>query len=191
MKRNTVVKRFIELLNEDDFLIVAGEGLCCCAYKYDRPGILYFPKDTDVFSFAFGISNGVKRRVYLLCEDAHVLKYLSSLANAGVSRKQNLYIAMIGSGIYQDEGGTFTIFDSLKSDYNLFYSLGYTVHNYKKFFKERTIIAKENNRHILNFATGPVFIILEADKDLLKEDFNIDLKKNFYDGMSFIRQTEV
>ena len=169
MKRFTLNRLFLSLLNDNDVVIVAGKGLCEEAYRYDKDGYFYIKESNGIASsLAIGIAMHTDKRVFVLCSDYDFLKEMGSALQMSVSRCNNIFYVIFKECIYSDDGGSPTITSLMTSFMGMLFDFGFGVSNYSDFFDKKGSIKQLKNA--LNRTKGPRAIIINVDKGYKKFD---------------------
>ena len=193
MKRFSVIRILLNNCFEDnDVVIVVGDGLCKEAFKYDRPGNMYLTDACDIApSLSLGVAMTTDKRVFVVCEDDVFLKSFNSLTNLAVSKCKNLFYILLGSGRYQHSGGQLTILESITSLKGVLFNLGFLVHDYTNNFKN-TDMVKDVGK-IMSKAQGPMITMIDIEPGTNKNVLDITLtKEQLRDRLyTFVNNTEL
>lgn len=169
MKRFTLSRLFLALLEDNDVVIVSGKGLCEEAFRYDNKNYFYIKKSNGVASsVALGIAMHTDKRVFVLCSDYDFLKEMSSAPQMAVSGCNNIFYVIFNEGIYSDDGGSPTIFKAIPSIMGLFFDFGFGVSDYSDFFYNKGSMSQL--KHTLDRTKGPRAIIIDVGKGDKKFD---------------------
>jgi len=163
MKRYTLSRLFLSLLNDNDVVIVAGKSLCEEAFRYDKKNYFYIGKSDGLSSsIALGIAMHTDKRVFVLCNDSDFLKEMGAAPQLAVSRCNNIFYVIFNEGIYSDEGGSPTIFESIPSVMGMLFDFGFGVSNYSDFFYKKGPI--KQLKEALDRSKGPRAILINVGK---------------------------
>jgi len=167
MKRFTLNRLFLSLLEDNDVVIVAGKGLCEEAFRYDKKGYFYIEKSNGIASsIALGIAMHTDKRVFVLCSDYDFLKEVSVIPQIAVSRCNNIFYVLFNEGIYSDDGGGPTIFREMPSIISIFFNCGFGFSDYSDFFYQKGSMKLLKNT--LNASKGPRVININVGKGYKK-----------------------
>ena len=164
MKRFTAVRVLAQALLDCDVAIFIGEGICKEAAPYVTAGAHLMIPDTEdyLISFALGMALGTDKRVFVFCDDNYILRNISELMQAGITKTRNFFIMIFTSGEYPSVPHTPNIFASANSKHGMLYELGFVVHDYTNQFrlhKNPLSIIKQ----ILDRTRGPLSVIIKTD----------------------------
>jgi hypothetical protein len=163
MKRYTLSRLFLSILQDNDVVIVAGKGLCEEAFRYDKKNYFYIEKSNGVASsVALGIAMHTDKRVFVLCSDGDFLKEMGSAPQMAVSGCNNIFYVIFDEGIYSDDGDSPTIFRSIPSVMGMLFDFGFGVSNYTNFFYKKDSI--KHVGHTLDRTKGPRAILIDISK---------------------------
>ena len=171
-KRNFVIKRFMSILKDNDVAIFSGKELCEEAFIYDRPGNFYV-NDVDGFasSLALGVALCNDKRIFVFCEDWDFLKEMSTTAQIGVSRAENIFYVVLGSGRYTFSGNQPNIFAEITAPKWVFSGLGFITNDFTHYMQNKKTI-KELEKYMERIR-GPLVILMkikdDVDKKLMKK----------------------
>jgi len=171
-KRNFVIKRFMSILKDNDVAIFSGKELCEEAFIYDRPGNFYVD-DIDGFasSLALGIALCNDKRIFVFCEDWDFLKEMSTAAQIGVSRAENIFYVVLSSGRYTFSGNQPNIFAGITAPKWVFSGLGFITNDFTHYMQNKKTI-KELEKYMERIR-GPLVILMkikdDVDKKLMKK----------------------
>jgi hypothetical protein len=177
MKRYTIIKNILGLLDENDVLIFSGEDLCKEAYEYHKDNHFYVKGSVgSAASFGLGIAMCTDKRVFVFLGEGELLRELGILVQIGASKCSNMFLVLLDNGCYQSSGGYPSVFDSLLSKKGFIYNANLKVTNFTKHFKDK-VFKKLKDRFLR--LVGPLVILMEADKGLKKnlEDIDIDFEE--------------
>ena len=137
MKRYTVVKNLIGLLDDNDVMIFSGHELCKEAYQYDSDNC-FFMEDSVGMAIPFGLGMAMctDKRVFVFLGEGELLRELGVLAQVGASKCSNLFIILLDNGCYQSSGGYPSVFDGVLSKKGLIYNSNTKVITFTKHFKD-------------------------------------------------------
>lgn len=162
MKRYSIIKIFLSCLKDNDIVIFSGNNLSKEAYQFDREGNFYIDSVDEIAqSIALGVAMSTDKRVFLICEDSTFLKDFGCAAQTAVSKCKNIFYVILNSGYYQDEGKQPTIFNEISGIKGVLFNLGFVVHDYTLYFKNKESVAYMKN--IINTIRGPLTIIIKID----------------------------
>lgn len=169
MKRYTLSRLFLSLLNDDDVVIVAGKGLCEEAFRYDGDNYFYIENSNGITSsVALGMAMHTDKRVFVLCNDADFLKEVGSALQMAVSGCRNLFYVIFNEGIYSDDGGMPTIFREVPSPMGMLFDFGFGTSNYSDFFDKKGSMKQLKN--VIDGAKGPRAVLINVTKGNQKFD---------------------
>jgi len=177
MKRYTVVKNLIGLLDDNDVLIFSGEELCKEAYQYSSDNC-FFIKDAVgmAMSFSLGMAMCTDKRVFIFLGEGELLRELGVLAQIGASKCSNLFVILLDNGCYQSSGGHPSVFDNVLSKKGLIYNSNTKVITFTKHFKDKQFkrLASRFTRLV-----GPIVILMSVGKGKKKglDNITIDLEE--------------
>lgn len=176
MKRYNVIKIFLSCIEDNDVVIFAGSNLSKEAFQFDREGNFYI-EDTDAIalSVTIGIAMSTDKRVFLICEDSTFLKDFGSAAQAAVSKCKNIFYLILNSGYYQDSGKHPTIFNEISGLKGVLFNLGFVVHDYTAYLKNKNSINYMKN--IVKTIRGPLVIFINIDVGIKKKINDIKYTK--------------
>lgn len=177
MKSFGVIRTFSKAVEEGDICVFIGDQLCKESNYYDRPGNLYLKDYYNSISICLGIALNTTRRVFVFCFDDYALYNIHDLIQVSVSRCRNIYIVVLCSGEYSTIGKYPTLLDSLNSFHGILFNIGFTVHDYSRYFDNQQGISKEF-RDIWERLLGPMVIIVRIDH-FIKKDLD-DLKDELF-----------
>jgi hypothetical protein len=161
MKRYSLVRLFLSLLEDNDVVVVSGEKLGEQAFKYDKEGRFYIDCVGTAISVALGIANNTDKRVFVLCNDGDFLRDIGAAAQTAVSVCRNIFIVIFDEGRYSDDGGSPTIFRTVTSIKGFLFNLGFGVNDYSDFFYKKGPL--KELKLILDRSTGPTAIIIKVE----------------------------
>lgn len=184
MKRYTLSRLFLSILQDNDVVIIAGKGLCEEAFRYDKKNYFYIKKSNGIASsVALGIAMHTDKRVFVLCSDSDFLKEMGSAPQMAVSGCNNIFYVIFDEGIYSDDGDSPTIFRSIPSVMGMLFDFGFGVSNYTNFFYKKDSI--KHVEHTLDRTKGPRAILIDVSKGSKKFDevsySEIELKNRISD----------
>jgi thiamine pyrophosphate-dependent acetolactate synthase large subunit-like protein len=191
MKRYTAIRDMIRVLSEADVAIFSGKEICKEAFKYDRPGYFYMEEYFGIsVSFALGVALSTDKRVFLFVGEGDIIRDLSALGQAAVSKCKNLFIIVLDNGCYQELGNLPNLFNSLLSRKGLFFNLGFMVHDFTVSIKNRYLV---EIRAAVERIRGPMVILITVDRGINKklEPIDIELTTRIETFMEFINNTEL
>ncbi len=172
MRRHRIIKEITSCVKETDILIFSNGSLGKEGYLNDREGNFYIDSKGLVMSFGLGIAMNTNRRVFVFCNDDEFLRELGAAAQVGASKCNNFYCILFNYGVYQDAGGSPTIFRSLYSPRGFLFNLGIPTSEYTHFFKNKVSLKTFPN--ILNTLKGPAMIFITPDVGV-KKDMEINV----------------
>jgi hypothetical protein len=173
MKRYTVIKNFINLLEENDILIFSGRELCREAYQANSPNCFYINESAGVApAFGLGLAMCTDKRVFVFIGEGELLRELGIVAQIGVSRCQNFFLVVLDNKCYQTAGGHPTIFERLLSKKGLIFNSGSKVSTFTKHFQDKRF--KRLKDRFTRFV-GPLVILMDVDKGVNKSLEEIDI----------------
>jgi len=161
MKRFSLVRLFLSLLEDNDVVVVSGEKLGEQAFKYDKEGYFYIDCVGMAISTALGIANNTDKRVFVLCNDGDFLRDIGATAQVAVSVCKNVFVVIFDEGRYSDDGGSPTIFRTVTSIKGFLFNLGFGVNDYSDYFYKKGPLSEL--KHILDRSTGPMAIIIKVE----------------------------
>lgn len=168
MKRYSVIKYFLECLDDDDVVVLSGEGIGKEAFQYDRDGYFYVVDSFGLApSLALGLAMVTRKRVFVLVDDADFIAELSSGAQMSISQCKNISYIVLNSGFYQDESNLPTICSNIKTMKVLLYGLGFVFYDFTNYFKNKS--SRENMKRIIKNLKGPTAILVNVDKGINKK----------------------
>jgi len=169
MKRFTLSRLFLSLLNDEDIVIIAGKSLCEEAYRYDKKGYFYIKRSNGIASsVALGIAMNTDKRVFILCSDYDFLKEMGSVPQIAVSKCTNIFYVLFNEGIYSDDGGGPTIYREMSAAISIFFNCGFTFNDYSDYFYKKGSMKTLKNS--LDRAKGPRVINIYVDEVCKKFD---------------------
>lgn len=169
MKRFTLSRLFLALLEDNDVVIIAGKGLCEEAFRYDKSNYFYIEKSNGIASsVALGIAMHTDKRVFVLCSDDDFLKEMGSATQMAISGCNNIFYVIFNEGVYSDDGGSPTIFRSVPSVMGMLFDFGFGVSDYSDFFNKKG--SMKQLKHTLDRAKGPRAILVDVSKGHKKFD---------------------
>jgi len=169
MKRFTLSRLFLSLLEDNDVVIISGRGLCEEAHRYDKKGYFYIENSNGVASsLALGIAIHTDKRVFILCSDYDFLKEMGTAPQISVSRCNNIFYVIFKEGIYSDEGNFPTIMESIPSFMGMLFDFGFGVSNYSDFFLKKG--SMKQLKHVLSRTKGPRAIVINVGDGYKKFD---------------------
>ena len=169
MKRFTLSRLFLALLEDNDVVIIVGKGLCEEAFRYDKRNYFYIEKSNGIASsVALGIAMHTDKRVFVLCSDDDFLKEMGSTAQMAVSGCSNIFYVLFNEGIYSDDGGSPTIFRSIPSVMGMLFDFGFGVSDYSDFFDKKGDM--KQLKHTLDRTKGPRAILIDVSEGHKKFD---------------------
>lgn len=167
MKRFTLSRLFLSLLEDNDVVIIVGKGLCEEAFRYDKKNYFYIKKSNGIApSIAIGIAMNTDKRVFVLCSDSDFLKEMASTTQMAVSGCNNIFYVLFNEGVYSDDGGSPTIFRSIPSVMGMLFDFGFGVSDYSDFFYKKG--SMKQLKHTLDRTKGPRVIIIDVGKGYKK-----------------------
>ncbi len=187
MKRQPIIRRLLEALNDNDVAVISN-NLSKEAFEYDRPGNFYLSgTSTIAASFGLGLAIGTKKRVFVFVSDGEFLKDFGVASQLAVSKCKNIFYVILHSGKYQSSGGQPTIFREIHAPKGLLFNLGFLVHDYTHYFKNRS--SEKAVSKIIDRVRGPLAILVAVDlgikKDLNELSYsNIELKERLINFMT-------
>ncbi len=161
MKRFSLIRLFLSLLEDNDVVIISGEKLGEQAFKYDKEGYFYIDCVGAAISVALGVANNTDKRVFVLCNDGDLLRDVGAAAQAAVSQCKNIFIIIFDEGRYTDNGGSPTIFRTVTSIKGFLFNLGFGVNDYSDYFYKNGPL--KELKYILDRSTGPMVIIIKVE----------------------------
>jgi len=169
MKRFTLNRLFLSLLNDNDVVVITGKGLCEEAYRYDKKGYFYIKKSNGIASsVALGIAMNTDKRVFVLCSDYEFLKEVGAAPQIGASKCRNIFYVLFDEGIYSDDGGVPTIFRELPSPLSIFFNCSFGFSDYSNFFYNKGSL--KTLKSTLDMSEGPRVINIKVSKGRGKFD---------------------
>jgi len=96
----------------------------------------------DYFSILFGMSMVIGKKIVIVCEDSYLLGYLSSLVQIAVGRPKNVVIICLVTKTYVVGCSQATLFNSVNSVKGILFNIGFLVHDYTQYFKNKTEFKK-------------------------------------------------
>jgi hypothetical protein len=176
MKRYKAIEHFLDCLNDDDVVVLAGKGICKESYKYDRDGYFYMIDSEDLAaSTALGLAVAVENRVFVLVDDFCFISELSSAVQIAVSGCKNVFYVVFNSGYYQDDTDLPTVGSNVKTMKVLLYGLGFVYYEFTNYLKNKQ--SRDNMKKIIDNLKGPTAILINVDKGLDKKLDEIELSK--------------
>lgn len=175
MKRFSLVRLFLSLVEDNDVVIASGKNLGEQVFKYDREGHFYIECVGAALSVALGIGNNTDKRVFVLCSDGDFLREVGAAAQIAVSMCRNMFIVIFDEGVYSDDGGTPTVFRTVTSIKGFLFNLGFGVNDYSDYFYKKGSL--KELKYILDRSTGPMAIILRVDTKGSKKFDKVSLTK--------------
>ncbi len=167
MKRNTVVRKFLSLLKDNDIAIFTGKDMCEEAFKYDRQGNFYLTEVVDIAaSLALGVAMVTDKRVFVFCEDWQFLREFSSSAQMAVSRRTNIIYVIFNSGEYQYVNNMPTIFNEFVAPRVFLSDLGFLVNDFTNYFKDKHGL--DTLPDYIKHVKGPLAVIIKIQKGARK-----------------------
>lgn len=161
MKRFSLIRLFLSLLEDNDIVVVSGEKLGKQAFKCDWPGYFYVDHPGVAIPLALGIANNTNKRVFVLCNDGDLLREIGAVAQTAVSVCKNIFIVIFDEGRYSDDGGSPTIFRTVTSIKGFLFNLGFGVNDYSDYFYKKGPL--KELKYILDKSTGPMVIIIKVE----------------------------
>ena len=177
MKRYTVVKNLMSLLDNNDVMIFSGQELCSEAYQYNSYNCFYI-KDAVGMAIPFGLGMAMctDKRIFVFVGEGELLRELGVLAQIGASKCTNLFVVLLDNGCYQSSGGSPSVFNNVLSKKGLIYNSNTKVITFTKHFKDKQFkrLADRFTRLI-----GPIVILMTVDKGKKKglENVIIDMEE--------------
>lgn len=169
MKRFTLSRLFLSLLNEDDVVIIAGKGLCEEAFRYDGNNYFYIEKSNGLASsIALGVAMHTYKRVFILCTDSDFLREIGSATQMAVSKCKNLFYVIFTEGEYSDHGGSPTILGEIPSFMGMLFDFGFGVSDYSDFFYKKGSMKQLKN--VVDRTKGPRAILIKVGRGSKKFD---------------------
>lgn len=190
MRRNTIIKRIIGILENNDVFLISGKGLISPVFDFDDERMFYFKRLGMAIPFGIGLALTSNKRIFIICEDVDMIRSFSSMAQAAASRCPNLFIIIIGCGRYQDSGGQPSIFTEIRAPKGALFNFGFVSHDLSRHFKDR--LSVKNLQNLFKHFRGPMAIYIEAD--LHSEKLNeveyepVEVKNRF---KSFVQDLEL
>jgi hypothetical protein len=151
--------------------------LCKEANYYDRYGNLYLTDCCNAISVGLGIALNTTRRVFVFCFDDYALANIHDLIQVSVSKIKNIHIIILCSGEYSSIGKYPTLLDSINSFHGMLFNIGFTVHDYSRYFDSQQGLHKEF-RDIWERIRGPMVVIVKIDH-FIKKDLD-EIKDTLY-----------
>lgn len=176
MKRYTVVKHFIDLLDDNDILIFSGDDLCREAHQSYKDNHFYIKDSIGLAtSFGLGLAMCTDKRVFIFIGEGELLRELGIIAQIGASKCSNLFLVLLDNACYQSSGNYPNIFENMLSKKGFIYNSNTKVITFTKHFKN-----KEFKRLKDRFTRlmGPMVILMDVDKGIKKNisNFNINFE---------------
>ena len=175
MKRQPVIRKFLSSLCHNDVAIFSN-NLCREAFEYDRKGNFYMDGiDSMAAPFGLGLSMGTDKRIFIFVSDSEFLREFGIAPQIAASKCKNIFYVVLHSGRYQSSGGQFNIFREIRAPKGLLFNLGFLVHDYTHYLKERNsekIISK-----LLERLKGPLAILISVDYGINKNLDEISYSK--------------
>lgn len=166
MKRQPVLRRLLSALSDNDVAVISN-SLIKEAFEYDREGSFYINgTSTMAASFGLGLAIGIKKRVFVFVSDGEFLKEFGVAAQIAVSKCRNIFYIILSSGRYQSSGGQPTIFKELSSPKGFLFNLGFLVHDYTNYFKNKS--SEKSIPKIISRVKGPLAILVDVDEGIKK-----------------------
>jgi hypothetical protein len=173
MNRRRVFSGFSKILSEDDVVFCIGKAIISES-KFDSfGGVCYFDDlSVDYFAIALGMSMGLKKRVFLFCEDSYFIRYINTMVQISVSGCTNFYVIILNTGIYTNDLKTPSLAKSIRSIKGTLFNMGVLVHDYSIYFDNAQGVNKL--KAILNKSLGPLVALIKIDnKRLYGNDIKI------------------
>ncbi len=187
MKRQPVIRRLLESLNDNDIAIISN-SLVKEAFQYDREGNFYINNTSTIAaSFGLGLAMGTEKRVFVFVSDSEFLKDFGVASQLAVSKCKNIFYIILHSGKYQSSGGQPTIFREISAPKGLLFNLGFLVHDYTHYFKKRS--SEKEIVKIVDRIRGPLAILVAVDsginRNLSEMSYsNVELKERLINFMT-------
>lgn len=191
MKRFTAVRYLVKAIKDNDAAIFIGDELCKEVFPYDRKGFLYI-KNSFGYSvpLATGLAMATDKRVFLFIGEGEILRDMSALAQAAVSRCRNLVLVLLDNGEYQSAGSLPNIFNQLYSAIGTTHNFGLSSYNFTRQINDDKLEGIQGNFDGLR---GPavIFIQVEPGTKRTLEDFDLDQVKNCFEFSEFVRDRDL
>ena len=165
MRRNATLKNILKFLKHNDVIIVSGSGLINEIPIIDRR-MMCFERADMALSFSVGMSMVTEKRVFVICEDVDLLKSYNVLLQISASKRQNIFVLVLGCDRYQDFGGQYSILSGIRSLMGSTFSMGLISHNLTKLFDGSSgdIIISD----VFNKLRGPMCVFFDVEPGIVK-----------------------
>lgn len=164
MKRYTMLKYFINNLEDNDIAIFTGEEMCKEAYQYDRPTNFYIRNyDGLGLSVALGLAMSIDKRVFVFIGEGDLLRQFSLLIQIKASKCANIFVVIVDNGSYQSAGNLPNVMESIKSIKGTLFNIGLVVFDFTVYFNKKSF---EHMKNFMKNIRGPMAIIVNVDLGL-------------------------
>ena len=191
MKRYTLIKNFIESLEDNDVAIFSGDEMCREAYQYDRPGNFYI-KDTYGLapSFALGMAMCTNKRIFVLVGEGDLLREFSIAPQLSASKCENLFLVVLDNGVYQSVGKLPNIMNSINSKRGVMFNMGLVVFDFTVYLRKKEF---KKMRSFMKSLRGPVVLFFDIDTGIKKDlpEVDINYKASKVRLMEFLANEEI
>jgi hypothetical protein len=177
MKRYTVIKHLLTLMDDNDVLIFSGSEVCKEAYAYDKENYFYIKDSVGMAaSFGLGMAMCTDKRVFVFIGEGEFLRDLGIIAQIGSSECKNLFLVLLDNKCYQAAGGHPSVFENVLSKKALIYNSNIKVKTFTSHFKLKEFKRLKN---VVARLVGPMVILMDVDKGVRKalEDVEIDFEE--------------
>jgi hypothetical protein len=186
MKRNVFLKNFMSLFKKNDVVMVNGKELCedVITYAEDPNCLLLDDEVGHASAMALGVALATPKRVFFICEEHYALRNLNSLANLAASKRPNIFVIVLASGVYPDMNACPVLGGGISLKGVLF-NMGFKAYGYTGHFKT-VAEAKKVMPRIFKFLKGPTASIINVEPRTTGKKLKLDRVKMAHDYQKFV-----
>lgn len=164
MNRKKALDNFNELISDEALVFYIGKYICN-ELTTIKSNTFLATEDIDYFSIATGMAMTNSKKVYVVVEDAYLLKYFSAFIQAIASGSTNLFFLLLNSATYDVGIQQPTIYNYIRSMKGVMLNVGALIHDYTKYFKTKVTLRKFKKDYAR--LLGPAVGILEIKDNKL------------------------
>lgn len=148
------------VFTKDDIIFSIGgyfEGLAPNSLGYD-----FEDTTNDYFALAMGLAVTTKKRIYIICTEDYLLRYLTTLQQIAVNKTSNLYIIVCILGYYFPNKDLPTIINNIRSIKGVLFNIGVLVHDYTEYLKSKASLTQL--KKVIKSTIGPTVSLIYLNK---------------------------